>query len=276
MDEEQQINPNSVQFRESPAGDWQEKTPNTKLMSIGTLLGKTWEVFESHLEIFVKLMAIAVGFQLLFFGIAIMAGVGSGILTKGITWAGAGTELSVALAKILTYSATFVSIVSVLILSYTFISCWLSAALIYVIKKRDVKVSLREAMREGWHKMIPYMWIAFLISLCLFGGVILLIIPGIVFAVWFLFSEYVLIDKDIRGTKALFRSKKLVDGYWWEVFGRTLLIWIICVGIGAVLGIIPVIGQMISQFITIPLMFVYLFLLYEDLKRVKETEKPLT
>jgi hypothetical protein len=47
---------------------------------------------------------------------------------------------------------------------------------------------------------------------------LLLIVPGIIFSIYWIFALYVSIFRDINGTDALKYSKKLVEGKWWRIF----------------------------------------------------------
>jgi hypothetical protein len=63
---------------------------------------------------------------------------------------------------------------------------------------------------------------------------------------------------------ALLKSKEYVKGYWFDVFLRMFIIWII----SAVIGSIPFIGWILSLFFA-PFAMIFSFLVYEDLKAVK-------
>jgi len=56
-------------------------------------------------------------------------------------------------------------------------------------------------------------------------GLILLIIPGIIFAIWYAFAVYINIieTKDNKGWDALKRSKELVAGRWGATFWRIMI-----------------------------------------------------
>ncbi len=70
-------------------------------------------------------------------------------------------------------------------------------------------------------------WIAILVCLALFGGFIMLIIPGIILMVQLAFTNYTLVLEDKHGMAALAQSRTYAKGYWWAIFGRTLLLILI-------------------------------------------------
>lgn len=88
--------------------------------------------------------------------------------------------------------------------------------------------------------------------------------------IWFNFATYVLVVENIKGTKALSRSKFFVKGYWWSVFWRSIVLGMLMGIIALVLGFIPIAGGIIGEVLLTPFTIVFGFLLYEDLKRLKE------
>jgi hypothetical protein len=52
------------------------------------------------------------------------------------------------------------------------------------------------------------------------GGTLLLIIPGIIFAVWYSFTSYAVIFEVLKGLNAMRASKSLVVGRWWPILWR--------------------------------------------------------
>lgn len=72
-----------------------------------------------------------------------------------------------------------------------------------------------------------------------------------------------------RGMRALKRSKELVAGNWWAVFGRLIIFGIISFFIGLTIGQIPLIGSLINMLFIMPLGIIYGYFIYEDLKAMK-------
>jgi len=168
----------------------------------------------------------------------------------------------------------FIIIFLFLLLVGVFLQTWITASLIYLIKEREQKIGIKKSLKKGWSVLLSFIWIGFLVGLCVFGGSLLFIIPGIIFTVWFAFSEYVLIDKGIKGSKALSRSKELVKGFFGGVLWRLFVI----AAIGIIVGFLQesieqtavnVIIGLITTFFLTPFATIYSFLLYENLKRIK-------
>ena len=145
------------------------------------------------------------------------------------------------------------------------INYWVNLTFFYAIKERGITKDARGLLVFSWNKIIPSSWITFLVAIILIAGFILLVIPGIIFSIWFSLALYVFVFEDIKGMPALYRSKELVKGYFWSMFGRLFLFGIIT----GLVGSIPVVGNVISIFFVVPFSIVCLYFVYEDLKMIK-------
>jgi hypothetical protein len=86
-------------------------------------------------------------------------------------------------------------------------------------------VQMGQNIKDSMSLMLPVIWVSILTSLAVMGGFILLIIPGIIFAIWFSFGFYATVLDGKRGADALKYSKSLlsrVDGG--EYCGELLLL----------------------------------------------------
>ena len=61
-----------------------------------------------------------------------------------------------------------------------------------------------------------------LTGLAVMGGMLLLIIPGIIFAIWFAFTAYAIALDNKKAVESMKYSKSLVSGRWFGVFWRLL------------------------------------------------------
>jgi uncharacterized membrane protein len=105
-------------------------------------------------------------------------------------------------------------------------------------------------------------------GLIVIGGLILLIIPGIIWSIQFQFFGYLILDKGISPIEALKKSSKITKGTKWDLFL-----------FGILLGFINILGALaflVGLFVTIPATmiataFVYRKLLSQE-ESFKETE----
>ena len=141
---------------------------------------------------------------------------------------------------------------------------WSQAAMFFAA--REDGVNFKKSLSIAWPKIGSFFWVSLLVGLAVLGGFILFFIPGVIFCVWFCLSIFVFVSEDLKGTAALKRSKQLVKGYWWPVFGRILLIALVSI----VISLLKPIGPIVNIFFTGPFVVIFEYMLYQDLKRAKQ------
>jgi len=228
------------------------------------IFGQAWSIYKQRFGTFLGVMIIPTLIMIAL--LAILAG--GGFLSFGLLsskFAAGGIGLLTLLA-ILFFVIAFIS------------QAWGQTALLYAIKDSQEGIGVIESYRRGWHKILSYWWVSLLAGFITLGGFLLLIVPGVIFAVWFSLAAFVLIAEDLRGMNALLKSKEYVKGKWGSVFWRFLFIG----GISLILSLIPIIifallkipfGEEVSRFVVglflTPLVMTYSFLVYSNLKTLK-------
>jgi hypothetical protein len=139
------------------------------------------------------------------------------------------------------------------------------------------QVDAEASYRYGFRRFGSVLWISILVGLIVLGGLILLVIPGIIFAVFLAVSIPALVIENRRGTDALGRSWNLVKGSWWHVFGTVIVAFLIT---GIIAGIISAIGgsfwvtswifSSIAQILVAPYVALVMVILYLDLRARQE------
>jgi hypothetical protein len=106
-----------------------------------------------------------------------------------------------------------------------------SAATLHVIAQEYLgqPVSLGEAFKFALGRFLPLLGTSLLGGLGIAVGLVACCIPGIYLAVIWAFMSQVVVMENVAGDTALGRSKDLVKGYFWQVFG-VLFVVAICVG----------------------------------------------
>jgi|GEM_PF-2973828 len=79
-------------------------------------------------------------------------------------------------------------------------------------------VPVIESYKKATKIASSFLGVLILYYIFIAGGSFFLIIPGIIFLVWFVFSPYVAIFEEKRGFSALWRSRELVQGKGWKIF----------------------------------------------------------
>lgn len=103
---------------------------------------------------------------------------------------------------------------------------WLPIASIFILANKD-KQSLGELMSQGKRLLVPYFLLSLFAGLLVVGGWVLLILPGIILSLLFVFVSFVFVLEGKRGTEALKRSYQMVKENFWTVFVRVLIIQVV-------------------------------------------------
>lgn len=98
------------------------------------------------------------------------------------------------------------------------------------------------------------------------AGSLLLIIPGIILALWFSFAPFIAVtENNTANWSALMESKRLVQGRFWKLLRRMLLGGVIQIIANALLGAVPM-GSVVSSLFA-PIFGLYFYFVYADFKR---------
>ena len=176
----------------SASSEPQETTQTKELLGIGELLKISWSVIKNNIATLLGIVALYL------------------VVATGIEY----------FSVIFQFFALPVTII---------ISLTTGIALIFAINNilEGNPVDIKESYKTGFKKFFPYLWTIILVGLAAFGGLLLLIIPGIIFVVWFSLAGYVRIIEGTGSTAALKRSKQLVKGNWWYVLSASLVCGIV-------------------------------------------------
>jgi hypothetical protein len=188
-----------------------------------------------------------------------------------------------------TYQDLIVALLAILM------SAIVNLSVIYAIVEN---IPVIKVLKKALFNILGYWWVTVLMCLIVMGGTVLLLVPGIIFSVWFMMVPYVFVLEKQKGLNALLRSKEYVEGHGWEIFWKAVPLFLISIGLlfaaliaGALLSLI-VGGQfmlesgeqllnMVMAFVTgiITVLGAYYFLgLFENLRGLKPElrDKPVS
>lgn len=124
------------------------------------------------------------------------------------------------------YGFSLPMIIFILIaLGGTIASIWITIAFVRVIFKlynEQISGNIKEELQKSTHLIWISLLVSILTSLIILGGLILLIIPGVLFAVWFAFSFYAVAIDEHKVVESLKTSHQLVKNRWWAVLWRLI------------------------------------------------------
>lgn len=230
------------------------------------ILGQAWAIYKQRIATFLGIVIIPMLVYGLSFGIllvvkAIFIGAMLLFFENAAFFAAGGIGV------------ILLSLLAILVIISTI---WMQTALLYAIKGHQEKIGVIESYKRGWHKIFSYWWVSLLMSFIVLGGFSLLIVPGIIFAIWFSLAPFILIAEDLKGMNTLLKSREYVRGRWWSIAWRFLFIAVLFLVINSVITlsslpfllflgpIIFIIGPLLY-----PLVIIYGFLVYSNLKAVK-------
>lgn len=215
-----------------------------KVISIGDLFRQSWELYIERLGVLTKITLLPVAF-----------------LVAGDIWA------------LLFPNSWFDGLLIFIGILISFLSY---QALIFALTGNEqFSGSYRLVLQRFW----SYVWLTILSAFVFLGGFVMLFIPGIIFGVWLTLVFYVFAHGD-KGMNALLRSREYVRGYWWQVFGRNVLlvllmliaVLVIIVSGSALTGNdeagMNLIGDLLTLIIA-PFITAYFYVLYQNLKSLK-------
>ena len=161
---------------------------------------------------------------------------------------------------------------------------WLQAALVKAVDDvRDGRADFSLSETFGQAQAAPRRGCSsprILAGLGIVIGLILLIVPGLVLLTWWAVIIPVIVLENKSAGESFSRSRELVRGFGWNVFGVIVLVVLLLIGFNIVLSIIltpladwlqSFLSQFISGTLTAPFTATVLTLLYFRLRAAKET-----
>jgi hypothetical protein len=179
-----------------------------KDFSFEDVFSGAWKVFSQDTASIIVLPLIA---NIPFFIVSFIAGTGVGAESITDFFASDGFN-----SKMGVYVILFLALVVAGI--FLGITAFIAVVTIVdnILHKKEVNLSaiFSDSMNKFW----PMVWVFIVKNFLLIFLFLLLIIPGIIFTVYWLFAEYIFVLKGERGMKALDYSKKITKGKWWKIF----------------------------------------------------------
>ncbi len=154
---------------------------------------------------------------------------------------------------------------------------------IFLLVKNNYQGEILTIFKETKNVVLPYLALAVLTTIFIFLWTLLLIIPGIIFSIFYSLAIYVFFFEGKKGMAAIKRSTELVKNYWWAVAGRYLLfgliMWVVMMIFSAPLMMVPekslpwqilnAIYQIINMLIG-PIALLFSYQIYQDLVKIKK------
>ncbi len=222
---------------------------NNELMPVGQLIKNSFELTKSKAKVVYALSGVFLLAWLLF---ALLIG-GSFFATShlGTNWL---------------MSAGIVGVVGLII--FIIASIWIQVAILYAVV---FETTVRDALMNSKQFFWKYLLTSLLAGLITAAGFVLLIVPGILFALWYVFANMVVVTEGLSGMAALKQSKTYVKGRIGQIFGRLFVLGVIGFVVQIILtlifrGQLGPIASAIFSFVFIPFTLSYQYLLFKNAK----------
>jgi len=195
-----------------------------KEYSIRQMLAASWQLFKEHflqITIIILIVYIPINVLMSFFPIDFDAIIQQNNLR--------GLRTSIQVYQLL---ESFVGIIATM-------------AIAYLIKNalEGKSVDYKTALKASLSRWLPAIGTNILLGIFLIGLLLLFIIPGLIYSVFWGFAIYAVILNNKAGKEALNYSKSIVKGRWWKTFWYfivfTFLMFLMAFAAGGVLGFLP-------------------------------------
>lgn len=235
-----------------------------KLRPIAAWLVDGWQIYYHHLGFIFKTIAVA-GLLTL----PLLAAFGAALGGGGLSIVGLMRQSEPALL------ALGIVFIVVGVLLAIILGMWVQAALYQAVHQagQAKPLPMRQLYRLAWGKWPQLFLASLLMGLAIVFGLIFLVVPGIIFAVWFALSPYVVIVEGERADQALRKSKSLVSGSFLAVAGRLLVIILLSLAAGYIFSRIRYLGGLLN-FALSPYFSLLSYLVYSDLAGRKTAAAP--
>ncbi|MFZ4648474.1 MAG: hypothetical protein ACOYMB_02420 [Patescibacteria group bacterium] len=248
------------------------KVAKKKLIPVFDLFENSWKMYRDNFKSLISISLYSLfGLIAIIIGVALVSGLVVFLSMRG-QGSIVGTILIVALIALLALAALAAAI-------------WYSTRSkigTYLLIKNNFS-SVKDSWNESKEIFWPFFWLSLLSAVLVILWAILLIIPGIIFAIFYSFAILLFIFEGQKGMTAIKASKDLVKGYWWAIFGRFIFVGFALYLLSLLLGL-PVnategnqllsgvfsIFNSVVMFVVSPFLYVYSVLLFKNLKEVKK------
>lgn len=175
------------------------------------LIKKSFQIFfeKKNMMYFFKIYSVAFALSLCSF-----------IFSSIVSNAGYTTDQYV--QEFLSGNPLIIALVFIWSITAFLIGIWAQVSGYEAIKRvvRGGTLEFKDTFKGSWKYLGKFFLVNFFVGLIVVLGLVLLVIPGIVFAVWYAFSVWMVVDKNYGVKEALRESKSLAKDKFWKILGR--------------------------------------------------------
>ena len=251
-------------------GEKKEQTvsqKNSSLPSIPDLFLDSWELFKETWVSYLKVLGLFVSYLFLAFLVGIL-------ISLPVTFVAIGSHF-----QIFRHLTPF-HIATLILLGLWFILFFLSIIVIdiifpivsIIILQGNEEESIIDLIKQSKRFFWPYLLTALMSSLIIVGGMFLVVIPGLLIALFFAFITFEIVIEGKSGRTALQRSYFMVKTHFRGILVRLVLFGIAVIIISSILGRVAAANGLLQLIQFLFSFFVswyaraYIFLLYKQVR----------
>ncbi len=176
---------------------------------VSNLLKTAWDKIQKQLlRLFIlTIIGVAFGFAISLGMIALMVGVAA-LLP-------AASALSTVIGLIIVAISTFILMFTV------------NIGTMLLLANADPALSAWSVFRKSLKKILPVFWVSILSGFIVSGGLVLLVIPGILFGILLTFSVYFVVMDNVSPIEAMRKSVYIVSKNFGAIFIRLVVLFVI-------------------------------------------------
>lgn len=137
--------------------------------------------------------------------------------------------------KILPYTLSIGVVAGLVVMPLTSAALIWAIAQVYLGKTATVGSAFRQSFKRYW----PFLGTSILMYLAIMVGIFMCVIPGIILALFFGLSQYIVMIENVAGVAALKRSMQLVRAQLGMYFVLSAVLFVIFAGLGLAGQLIP-------------------------------------
>lgn len=250
-------------------------------MGVGQIVDASIKLYRQHWKLLISIVAIPLAVLSFLRALLVQHYVPTGVSLTPFNPPPSSTVISNSVGPLLGITLGF------LLIQYLVVTPFLTAAVarasadLYLNRPVTVPDVYRAAMKRFW----SILGALILLSLAIAGGFILLIVPGIIFAVRLVLSPVPVMLEGAGPGRALGRSWQLSRGNFWRMVGLGMLVVILEEIVAGIITVIPALlahlagpagwvisgaGSAAGLILVTPFQIIALVLLYFDLRIRKE------
>ncbi len=188
------------------------------IIAPGAMIRFGWETFKKRPWFFIGVMAVI--------------WVVSGVFSQMSSY----TDKAAGAAVVFALVGVFVGVVGQLLVKMGTIS--------FTLKAHDAPEAARFEDLWAPEKFWSYLIASLLVGLIVVAGIILLIVPGIIWALRFMFVPYLIIDRKLDVSAALRESSRITLGHKWQLLGLVVVL--------GLLNILGLLALIVGLLVTVP------------------------